>query len=120
VIDDQHYSDYIDKAPLFLKGGADRDRLREFIKKHVKHGDNRALLYELDGGRIRPSKALADSLKGLMESKPEFVLIDEQKEVSNPHWPLQPRHLRQNQKWSSSKVALVPGKPPQSSSFWPY
>lgn len=81
VIDDQHYSDYIDKAPLFLKGGTDRDRLREFIKKHVKHGDNRALLYELDGGRIRPSKALADSLKGLMESKPEFVLIDEQKEV---------------------------------------
>jgi DUF2075 family protein len=81
VIDDQHYSDYIDKAPLFLKGGADRDRLREFIKKHVKHGDNRALLYELDAGRIRPSKALADSLKGLMESKPEFVLIDEQKEV---------------------------------------
>lgn len=81
VIDDQHYSDYIDKAPLFLKGGTDRDRLREFIKKHVKYGDNRALLYELDDGRIRPSKALADSLKGLMESKPEFVLIDEQKEV---------------------------------------
>lgn len=81
VIDDQHYSDYIDKAPLFLKGGTERDRLREFIKKYVKHGDNRALLYELDGGRIRPSKALADSLKGLMESKPEFVLIDEQKEV---------------------------------------
>jgi DUF2075 family protein len=81
VIDHSHYSDYIEKAPLFLKGGSDRDRLREFIKKHVKHGDNRALLYELDGGRIRPSKALADSLKGLMESKPEFVLIDEQKEV---------------------------------------
>jgi DUF2075 family protein len=81
VIDDLRYSDYIDKAPLFLKGGTDRDRLREFIKKHVKHGDNRALLYELDGGRIRPSKALADSLKGLMASKPEFVLIDEQKEV---------------------------------------
>ncbi len=80
VIDHPHYSDYIDKAPLFLKGGSDRDRLREFIKKHVQHGDNRALLYELDGGRIRPSKALADSLKGLMESKPEFVLIDEQKE----------------------------------------
>ncbi len=81
VIDHPHFSDYIDKAPLFLKGGSDRDRLREFIKKHVKHGDNRSILFELDGGRIRPSKALADSLKGLMESKPEFVLIDEQKEV---------------------------------------
>jgi len=81
VIDNQHYSDYINKAPLFLKGTEDRDRLREFIKKHVKHGDKRSLLYELDSGRIRPSKALADSLKALMESKPEFILIDEQKEI---------------------------------------
>jgi DUF2075 family protein len=79
VIDSQHYQSYIDKAPLFLK--ADREKLQEFIKKHVKYGDNKNLLYELDGGRIRPSKALADSLKGLMAEKPEFVLIDEQKLV---------------------------------------
>jgi DUF2075 family protein len=79
VIDSQHYQNYIDKAPLFLR--ADRDLLREFIKKHVKFGDNKKLLYELDGARIRPSKALADSLKGLMASKPEFVLIDDQKLV---------------------------------------
>lgn len=81
VIDDEHYGDYIDKAPLFLKGAVDRARLQAFIKKHVKYGDSCSLLYELDGSRIRPSKALADSLKGLMENKPEFVLIDEQKEV---------------------------------------
>lgn len=81
VIDDPHYSDYIDKAPLFLKGRSDRDRLRDFIKQHVKTGDDRTLLFELNNGRIRPSKALADSLKGLMASRPEFVLIDEQKEV---------------------------------------
>ena len=35
----------------------------------------------MDGGRIRPSKALADSLTGLIKSRPEFVLIDEQKTV---------------------------------------
>jgi hypothetical protein len=81
VIDDRHYNSYIEKAPLFLKGSNDRDLLREFIKKHIKDGDKKAVLYELDSGRIRPSKALADSLKGLIESKPEFVLIDEQKAV---------------------------------------
>ena len=81
VITDQHYNNYIDKAPLFLKGSADRDLLRKFIKQHVKHGDKKSVLLELDFSRIRPSKALADSLKGLMESKSEFVLIDEQKEV---------------------------------------
>lgn len=79
VIDSQHYQSHIEKAPIFLR--ADTDLLREFIKKHVKFGDNKNLLYELDGARIRPSKALADTLKGLMASKPEFVLIDDQKLV---------------------------------------
>ena len=81
VIDSAHYHAYIEKAPLFLKGGEERDRLSAFIKKHVRHGDSRQLLYELEAGRIRPSKALADSLTGLMAAKPEFVLIDEQKQV---------------------------------------
>jgi uncharacterized protein len=81
VIDDQHYADYISKAPLFLKGKSEKERLSDFIKQHVKYGDKKDLLYELDNGRIRPSKALADSLKGLMASKPEFVLIDDQKIV---------------------------------------
>jgi DUF2075 family protein len=81
VIDDHHYADYIEKAPLFLKGENERAKLREFIKRHVRRGDNRAVLYEIDNGRIRPSKALADSLVGLLKGKPEFVLIDDQKTV---------------------------------------
>ncbi len=81
VIDDTHYADYIAKAPLFLKGKTEKDRLAAFIKQHVKYGDKRNLLFELDSGRIRPSKALAESLKNLMANKPEFVLIDDQKIV---------------------------------------
>lgn len=81
LIDSPLYAAYTAKAPVFLKGETERDRLREFIKKYVRHGDNRAVLYELDGGKIRPSKALADSLKGLMKGNPEFVLIDDQKQV---------------------------------------
>jgi DUF2075 family protein len=81
VIDAAHYAGYTEKAPLFLKGTKEREQLREFIKKHVKYGDSKDILYELANGRIRPSKALADALKGLLTSKPEFVLIDDQKEV---------------------------------------
>lgn len=81
VIDAPHYAEYTLKAPLFLKGAKERQRLREFIKRHVKYGDSKEILYELANGRIRPSKALADALKGLLTSKPEFVLIDDQKEV---------------------------------------
>lgn len=81
VIDSEHYADYIEKAPLFLKGEEERTKLREFIKRHVRRGDSCNVLYEIENGRIRPSKALADSMVGLLKGKPEFVLIDDQKTV---------------------------------------
>jgi uncharacterized protein len=76
-----YYGDYIRKAPLFLKGEAERNRLRNFIKQHVKYGDNAALIFEIENGRIRPSKTLVDSLIGMMKGNREFVLIDDQKVV---------------------------------------
>lgn len=77
VIDDERYSSDIEKAPLFLKN--DIDKLRDFIKKHIKYGDDRNILYRIDNGKIKPSKQLADHLVGLLQGNPEFVLIDEQK-----------------------------------------
>ena len=74
-----YYGDYIRKAPLFLKGEVERQRLRDFIKKHVKYGDNAELIFEIENGRIRPSKMLVDSLVGMMKGNREFVLIDDQK-----------------------------------------
>lgn len=64
-----------------MKGERERDSLRSLIKQHVKYGDAKEVLYELVHSKIRPSKALADSLKGLIKGNPEFVLIDDQKEV---------------------------------------
>jgi DUF2075 family protein len=81
VIDSPHYQAYIDKAPLFLKGKEELEHLRAFIRQYIHSGDNKAILYELANGRIRPSKALADALSGLLKGNPEFVLIDDQKEV---------------------------------------
>ncbi len=79
LIDSPFYAEHTAKSPLFLKGQDELLLLREFIKKYVKHGDNKKVLYELDGGKIRPSKDLANSLVGLMQGNPEFVLIDDQK-----------------------------------------
>jgi Uncharacterized conserved protein len=74
-----YYGDYIRKAPLFLKGELERQRLRDFIKRHVTYGDNAELIFEIENGRIRPSKMLVDSLVGMMKGNREFVLIDDQK-----------------------------------------
>lgn len=79
VITNEFYKDHIEKAPVFLR--PDVLKLAAFIKKFVKHGDNGALLYAIENGKIRPSKALADSLGSMLEGNQEFTLIDDQKLV---------------------------------------
>lgn len=81
VIDNRCYEDYLQKAPLFLKGEVERQRLRDFIKQHVRYGDNAELIFQIENGRIRPSKMLVDSLVGMMKGNQEFVLVDDQKVV---------------------------------------
>jgi len=81
IIDSAHYESHISKAPLFLKGPEELGKLRSFLKTHIVHGDNKEILYELSDGKIRPSKALAEALSGLMKGKPEFILIDDQKAI---------------------------------------
>jgi DUF2075 family protein len=81
VLTDGFYAHYVQLAPIFLKGDAEKTRLRGFVKKHVRYGDQRALLYRIENGRIRPSKGLVESLVGMMAGKQEFVLVDDQKVV---------------------------------------
>jgi uncharacterized protein len=68
LIDSPFYAQHTAKAPLFLKGKAELLLLRSFIRKYVKYGDDKDVLYELDNGKIRPSKDLANSLVGLMKA----------------------------------------------------
>ena len=76
-IDHLHYREHLERAPLFL--ARERAKLQAFIRKHVRHGDRKGALYAIENGRIRPSKMLIDSVAGLLQGKPEFVLIDDQK-----------------------------------------
>ena len=78
-LDDAIYADYLNDAPAFTKG--DVRKLRAYIKEVVKEGDNNEILYEIDNGRIKPSKSLQDAIVGMLESNPEFNLIDDQKVV---------------------------------------
>jgi DUF2075 family protein len=81
VINNAFYGPHIDKAPLFLKGNLERERLRNFVRQYVKFGDDSNLIYQIENGRIRPSKMLVDSLVGMIKGNQEFVLVDDQKVV---------------------------------------
>lgn len=75
----EDYKEYTDQAPLF--GHSDVIKLRDFIKKYIEDGDDGDILYEIDNGRIRPSKMLQDSLRNMLKGNKEFYMIDNQKVV---------------------------------------
>jgi uncharacterized protein len=79
VLNDPCYRPYVEKAPIFLAGPSERERLRTFIASHVRRGDRGNLIVEIENGRIRPSLRLIDALTGMLQGKREFVLIDDQK-----------------------------------------
>ena len=79
VLHDPVYLPYVEKAPVFLSGQDERERLRAFIARHIHRGDRGQLIVQIEHGRIRPSRRLIDALVGMLQGKREFVLIDDQK-----------------------------------------
>ncbi|MDE3838767.1 ATP-binding protein [Bacillus methanolicus] len=102
---DSMYQYYIEKAPLFLKG--DAAKLRSFIKRYVKYGDNKENLYKIEKGRIRPSKSLQDTLNSMLKGNREFIMIYDQKVVYETALQLANEAIRTNQK----QVLVVEGGP---------
>ncbi|MDM0015091.1 DUF2075 domain-containing protein [Variovorax sp. J22P168] len=102
-IDHAHYQPHMDRAPLFLM--RERSKLQAFIREHVRFGDRKGTLYAIENGRIRPSKMLIDSVAGLLQGKPEFVLIDDQKVVHETILQAEARAAQRKQ------VVIVQGGP---------
>ncbi|MBQ1810674.1 MAG: DUF2075 domain-containing protein [Erysipelotrichaceae bacterium] len=77
VLADPIYEAWYSEAPYFIRDEV--AKIRSFIKKYImKKSSSGDLLYKIDNGRIRPSKALQDCLVSLMKGKPEFILLDDQ------------------------------------------
>jgi DUF2075 family protein/DNA replication protein DnaC len=104
VLRDARYRKYTKLAPIYLK--EEERKLSQFISKHVRRGDRGKLLYQIDHGRIRPSKNLADHLASLLSGKPEFVMIDDQKLVYE-----QALDLAQRASEGKKHVLIVSGGP---------
>lgn len=92
------YKDIITIAPMYLK--QDTKKLREFIKKYVSKSDNGELLYQIDHGKIRPSKALQDTIVSMINGNQEFYMIDEQKVVFSTIKKLVENAISRNEKYT--------------------
>lgn len=77
TIADSIYKEWYDIAPFFIKNEVSEfsDFVKRYISKKSSKGD---LLYLIDHGRLRPTKALQDSLASMVKGNKEFMLLDEQ------------------------------------------
>lgn len=64
-LDAEQYETYLEDAPAFTRGEV--TKLRDFIKKSIRTGDNKELIYKIDSGRIKPSKSLQDSIAKMLK-----------------------------------------------------
>ena len=95
-IDAGQYDTYTSEAPAFTKGQV--SDLRALIRKTVRKGDNKEILYMVDHGVIRPSKSLQDSIASMIKGNQEFVMIDEQRVVYEEILKLSARCQKDHQK----------------------
>ena len=100
-----NYKDYLEKAPAFVKG--DVEKLRDFINKYIKYGDDKETLYMIENGKIRPSKSLQDALSNMLKGNQEFVMIDDQKLVYETALQMARNSYRDGKK----RVLIVKGGP---------
>lgn len=99
------YQKIIKEAPIFLQ--RDTLKLRSFIANHVKKSDQGKLLYEIDHGKLRPSKSLQDAISSMLQGNEEFLMIDEQKVAFSTVSKLVEDSLKKDQKYT----VIVEGGP---------
>lgn len=104
VIKHPRYQPYLNKAPTFIQTEA--AKLTRFIKQYIKYGDAGKVMFEIDNGRIRPSKSLADSLTSMLKGNEEFIMVDEQKLVYETAM-----HLASVASAKDKQVLIVEGGP---------
>ena len=71
------YEEIINKAPIYLKD--DNAKLQDFLKEHVGNGKGMDILYQIENGKIKPSKKLMEYVASVFKGNQEYILIDEQK-----------------------------------------
>lgn len=77
VLDSPIYREWTEEAPFFIKNQV--AEFSSFVKRYVsKKSSNGDLLYFIDNGRIKPTKALQDTLVSMVKGNKEFILLDEQ------------------------------------------
>ena len=102
---DPIYNEYLEKAPIY--GNGDAIKLRNFITKYIKYGDNKEIIYKIENGKIKPSKRLQDALTSMLKGNKEFIMIDKQKVAYETALDMASKSYKDGKK----RVLIVEGGP---------
>ena len=76
---DPFYSHHLLNSPSFI--GSEGPMFRGYICSKFRNGDSGLALEKLEHSDIKPSKSLADAVKGMLDGNDEFTLLDDQKVI---------------------------------------
>lgn len=74
---ERQYVKIIDETPIFFRD--DQEKLEKFLSRYVNKGKGADILYQIDSGKIKPTKKLIEHVSELFKGNQQFVLLDEQK-----------------------------------------
>jgi len=73
----EQYQGIIRDTPIFFS--SDTEKLEDFINRYVRKGRGNEILYQIEHGKIAPSKKFVEYVSELFEGNKVFTLLDEQK-----------------------------------------
>jgi DUF2075 family protein len=75
-LEDHRYKDIISDSRLFLAD--DAEQFTNYIEQTVPFKPRKNIMFCLENGKLKPTKALIEKVGSMLEGNPEFDLIDEQ------------------------------------------
>jgi len=71
------YQDIVTDTPVYF--AEDADKLKRFLQKYVGKGMGREILYQIESGKIRPSRKFVEYVSSMFKGNEVYTLLDEQK-----------------------------------------
>lgn len=75
LLDDQ-YREITEDTPVFFQ--SDAEKLEDFVSRYVGKGKGMEILYEVENGKIIPSKKFVEYVSEIFKGNPVYTLLDEQ------------------------------------------
>lgn len=71
------YRDIVEDTPVFFT--EDTEKLEQFLHKYVGKGKGKEILYQIENGKIRPSRKFVEYVSSMFKGNEVYTLLDEQK-----------------------------------------